>query len=144
MAKFTDDYLHYLLAQASASVSASFHAALAKQGVAVSTWRILASLYPYENMTVSELAASCMTKQPTMTRMIDRLSADNLVVRKPAATDRRRVHVSLTEHGREMAKELVEVAKRDETTALAAYTNAEQSALKDALRALQRNAEQKR
>ena len=140
MTKFTDDYLLYLLAQASAAVSASFHATLAKQGVAVSTWRILASLYPDEQLSVSALAESCMTKQPTMTRMIDRLSAEGLVSRTTANDDRRRVRVSLTLEGQAKAAKLVKAARRDETTALARYSDREQAALKDTLRTLRRSA----
>lgn len=138
MTKFTDDYLLYLLAQASASVSASFHAALAQQGVAVSTWRILASLYPDDAMTISELAASCMAKQPTMTRMVDRLVAEGLVIRTPAGGDRRRVHVHLTDDGRRRAAALVADAKRNEAEALASYSEAERAALKATLRDLSR------
>lgn len=143
MAKFTDDYLLYLLAQASAAVSTSFHAALAKQGVPVSTWRILASLYPDQHLSVSALAESCMTKQPTMTRMIDRLSAEGLVARATADDDRRRVRVSLTAMGRAKAAKLVKAARLDEATALASYSDQEQAALKDALRTLRRSATQK-
>ena len=141
MAKFTDDYLLYLLAQASAAISASFHATLAQQGVAVSTWRILASLYPDEALTVSELAHSCMAKQPTMTRMIDRLAADDLVKRIAARDDRRRVRVTLTDAGRTMAAELVDAARTDEARALASYSKQEQAALKATLRALTQSAE---
>lgn len=136
MAKFTDDYLLYLLAQASAAVSASFHDALARRGVAVSTWRILASLYPDDMLTISELAASCMTKQPTMTRMVDRLAAEGLVRRISAEDDRRRVRVMLTETGRAQAAALVTEARQDEEEALAAYSNPERAALKETLRRL--------
>ncbi|MGB0411466.1 MAG: MarR family winged helix-turn-helix transcriptional regulator [Pikeienuella sp.] len=139
MAKFTDDYLLFLLAQASAAASASFHNSLAQQGVAVSTWRILASLYPDDAMTISELAHSCMAKQPTMTRMIDRLAAEGIVVRVPAKTDKRRVLVRLTDAGREKAATLVAAAKIDESEALAGYTAEERATLKATLRRLQRS-----
>lgn len=141
MAKFTDDYLLYLLAQASAAVSASFHETLAQQGVAVSTWRILASLYPREDMTISDLAASCMTKQPTMTRMVDRLCAEDLVRRLPATGDRRRVHVTLTAAGQAIAAQLVRAAKADEAAALSGYSEAERETLKQTLRTLRHHAE---
>lgn len=143
MEKFTDDYLLYLLAQASAAVSASFHDRLEQRGVAVSTWRILASLHPDAALTISELAQSCMTKQPTMTRMVDRLVSEDLVTRTTGDGDRRRVLVKLTPKGRVRAAALVAEAQRNEDTALASYSKAERAALKSTLRDLRARAERR-
>lgn len=135
MGQFTDDYLLYLAAKASASLSAEFHGWLAMQGVPVSTWRVLASLYPDEAMTLGDLSEACLVKQPTMTRMVDRLSAQGLVSRSDDAEDRRRVSVRLTAKGRAIADELVEEAKAHEARVLPA---AEAEQLKALLRSLSR------
>lgn len=135
-AKFTDDYLLYLMAQASAAASAEFHGALEAGGTPVSTWRIMASLYPDAALSIGELCDACLVKQPTMTRMVDRLAAQGLVARTQAAGDRRRVSVRLTAEGLTRAEALVEEARRHEARVLAAYSPAEAKALKAMLRAV--------
>lgn len=137
MTAFTDDYLLFLMAQASDAVSASFHAELATRGVAVSTWRILASLEGRAGLTVGELAERCLTKQPTMTRMLDRLTAEGLVTRAQGA-DRRRVTVRLTPEGARQARALIARARAHEAEVLAGYDGDEVAALKSALRDLAR------
>jgi hypothetical protein len=64
-ARFVDDYLLYLLARASHAASAGFHARLKARGVAVSVWRVVATLHGApEGGTVGGLAApaSCSSR----------------------------------------------------------------------------------
>lgn len=136
MSRFTDDYLLYLLAQASGRASAAFHAQLAARGVPVSTWRILATLYPDAPAGIGELAASCLAKQPTMTRQVERLVAAGLVQRETASGDRRRVTVRLTADGRTLAGDLVALARAHEAAVLEGYSTAEVARMKQALRDL--------
>jgi len=136
MNRFTDDYLLYLLAQASGQASAAFHAELAQIGVPVSTWRILATLYPDAPASIGELAQSCLTKQPTMTRQIERLVAAGLVTRENAPQDRRRAVILLTPKGRALAKRLTERARAHEAQVLAGHDAAEIATIKSVLRGL--------
>jgi len=71
--RFIDDYLLYLLARASAGISAQFHARLKTHGLQVPEWRVLASLSDGDGMTIGELATLALQRQPTMTKIIDRL-----------------------------------------------------------------------
>lgn len=133
MTRFIDEYLLYLLARSSSKASAAFHAQLAELGVPVTTWRVLASLYPAATVGISALAQSCMTKQSTMTRKIDRMEQDGLVLRQPSTSDRRRVRVHLTDRGRRLAKDLTDRAKAHEAHLLGATDPQEISALKATL-----------
>ena len=45
-------------------------------------WRVLASLYPDKALNVGDLARACLTKQPTLTRQLDRLCAAGLTERE--------------------------------------------------------------
>ena len=121
MARFTDNYLLALMAQASELLSSEFHADLARQGVPVSTWRILATLSPDEPATIGELSRSCLAKQPTMTRQIERLEARGLVTREVSASDRRQVRVRLTDEGRSLAQVLTEKAAEHEARVIEGY-----------------------
>ena len=82
---FTDDYLLYLLAQASAEASAQFHGELKKKGIPVLNWRILASLHPDNMLTIGKLASHALAHQTTLTRAVDRLEKQGLVRRVPVA-----------------------------------------------------------
>jgi len=135
-ASFTDDYLLYLLAQASAAASEAFHAELARDGISVSTWRILASLYPSGRLNVGALARQCLLKQPTLTRTLDRLAEAGLICRDHSAIDRRGVLVRLTDKGRALAAHNVTKAKAHERLILKAYSEAEIAHLKSHLRQL--------
>jgi DNA-binding MarR family transcriptional regulator len=136
MSRFIDDYLLYLLAQASSRASSEFHAELARDGIAVWEWRILGSLYPSAEASVTELARSCLAKQPTMTRQIDRMAHKGLVERVAAESDRRRVTVRLTERGQAVAAGLTARARDHEERLLGSLGQAEAQRLKTALAGL--------
>ena len=133
MARFIYDYTTYLLAQASRAASAGFHDRLAQKGIQVSTWRILATLYPNNPAGVSDLASACLTKQSTMTRQIDRLAKQGLVMRKEVQGDRRRVLVELTPAGKTLANHLTASAPTHEADIPSTLTADETSALKRTL-----------
>lgn len=136
MKRFTDDYLLFLLAQASGNASAAFHAQLAARGIPVSTWRILATLSPDAPASIGELAQSCLTKQPTMTRQIDRLVRVGLVTRDAVKSDRRRVLVALTPAGRDLADQLTALARAHEAKVLQGHSPQQIAELKSTLSGL--------
>ena len=55
-ARFVDDYLAYLLAQASQRISAEFHQQVKAAGLSVTEWRVLASLEGSAGETIGDLA----------------------------------------------------------------------------------------
>ncbi len=133
---FTESYLLYLLAQASADASAEFHRSLAAQGVPVSKWRVLATLYPSRQMTIGQLAEHCLIKQSTLTRTIDRLEKTGEVKRHSSSDDRRKVLVGLTSEGKTLAAELIARAKIHESEILSSYSVLEIETLKEMLNML--------
>lgn len=134
-AGFHNEYTLYLLARASALASAEFHAELAAQGVSVGEWRVLAVLWDGP-AGVGELAASCLMKQPTMTKLLDRMAAADLVERGAPEGDRRRVGVALTAAGRAKAAGLIPQARAHEARLLGELPAEEAAALRGALQAL--------
>lgn len=130
MSEFSQDYLLYLLAQASHASSAQFHAQLAKQGILVGEWRVLASLHPNLSLTAGELAKECLAQPSTLSRTLDRLTSGGMLVREYSAIDRRQVRVCLTGKGKRLAQSLVEQAREHESQFLAAYSEVEIQDLK--------------
>ena len=132
---FVEDYLLYLLARASAGASAQFHAVVKARGISVLEWRVLGQLASGP-ASVSTLAERALSQQPTLTKVLDRMAAEGLVVRLEDAADRRRVSVRLTEKGQRIAAELIPLAREHEARVLAGYAPREAAALKRALKTL--------
>lgn len=117
-------------------VSAQFHDQLAKLGTPAPVWRILATLSDRENLSIGDLAAIVLLKQPTLSKILDRMIEQGLVSRTPSRDDRRRVHVAITATGRILVEDLLVRAQAHEAEALAGYAAADVDALKQLLRSL--------
>ena len=133
---FVEDYLLYLLARVSHVLSGEFHQQLRRRGVAVPVWRVLASLTGSKGETVTGLAEVCLLQQPTMTKLLDRMVRDELVVRSQDARDRRVVRVALTPKGEALATELTRAAKQHEATVIARFPDMESAEMKAVLRSV--------
>ena len=131
--RFVDGYLPYLLARASHLVSGGFHAELHRRGVPVGVWRVLATLADGEPFTVGELAERVLMKQPTLTKLVDRMEADGLVRRREVPGDRRKVRVAITARGRALLEPLLAAARRHEREILAIVAPQEAELLKRTL-----------
>ncbi|HYF18986.1 MAG TPA: MarR family transcriptional regulator [Ramlibacter sp.] len=112
--RFVDDYLPALLAQASQLISGEFHRIVRARGFTVSEWRVLASLEGAAPMSIGELARVAVMKQPTLTRVLDRMQTRGEVRRVAHDTDRRITLVAITPAGRRMVSRLIAEAKEHE------------------------------
>lgn len=131
--RFTDDYFLYLLAQASAVSSDEFHRGLSARGVKIGHWRVMASLYPDAALGVGALADACLMKQPTISRVIDKMVEAGTVERATGDGDRRHVTVRLTAAGKALADELTAEAKAHEARLLDEYSHVEKLKMKQML-----------
>jgi DNA-binding MarR family transcriptional regulator len=136
--RFINDYLSYLLARASHQVSREFHRELKTYGLSVLEWRVLATLEGSEGCSLGEVADAVLFKQPTVTKMIDRMERNGWLKRRPGTDDRRRVRIVLTARGRATVRTLLAKAKAHEAACLASYAPAEIENLKRILRDLLR------
>ncbi|MFJ2993914.1 MarR family winged helix-turn-helix transcriptional regulator [Pandoraea sp. NPDC087047] len=135
-APFVDDYLAYLLARASTLVSDEFHREVAAAGLGVLEWRVLATLSDAQARTINQLTDIVLAKQPTVTKVVDRLEAAGDVVRGESATDRRQSLVRLTDAGVARVTPLLASARRHEARVLARFGQTQSAQLKDSLREL--------
>ena len=83
------------------AVGASFNAALAVEGGSAPIWLILNALRHGEWTAQLDLARALGIESPTLTRHLDNLEQNGLVVRRQSEADRRAVRVELTEAGEE-------------------------------------------
>lgn len=133
---FVDDYLSYLLAKASALVSAQFHAEVKAEGLTVPEWRVLATLSDGVPRTIGALAGIVLSPQPTLTKLIDRMEAKGDVQRQTSSQDRRRTMVAISQQGHARIGTLLVAAKQHEATLAAEPGLAGLHALKPVLRDL--------
>jgi DNA-binding MarR family transcriptional regulator len=131
---FVDDYLPALLAQASALISTEFHAIVLRNGFSVSEWRTLATLTDGEGLSTGRLAQISVTKQPTVTRLLDRMEAKGYVERFSHETDRRITMVRITHQGQNILTDLIRQAKEHEHRVLEPFGHLQADALKETLR----------
>jgi MarR family transcriptional regulator for hemolysin len=75
---------------------------------------------------------------PTLTRMLDTLEADGLVVRRADPTDRRTKLIELTDEGRAALEEIMRVAHAFRTTVLKTLTDDELDQVNDVTEKLMR------
>jgi len=116
--RFVDDYLPALLAQASLLISSEFHEVARQHGFSVSEWRVMASLAGGEAVSIGRLAQVTVTKQPTVTRLLDRMEARQQIERLPHDSDRRITLVRITPQGAKSVEHLMELAREHELRVL--------------------------
>ncbi|MBU1358234.1 MAG: MarR family transcriptional regulator [Gammaproteobacteria bacterium] len=131
---FVDDYLPALLAQASQLISSEFHVVAREHGFSVSEWRVMASLARSDAISIGRLAQITVTKQPTVTRLLDRMVAKGQVERVPHGSDRRITLVRMTRKGAKTVERLIELAREHEMRVLEPFGLARAEELKSTLR----------
>lgn len=133
-AHFVDDYLAALLAQASQLISGEFHQVVRANGFSVSEWRVLATLAGSEPLSIGRLADITTIKQPTVTRLLDRMEAKGMVERLEHDGDRRITLVGITPAGSRMVSRLILLAREHEQRVLAPFGLERAEELKSTLR----------
>jgi DNA-binding MarR family transcriptional regulator len=131
--RFVDQYLGYLLGQANHALYKDFDAHVRAAGLSSIEWRVLATLHDGEPLTVSQLANEVLSKQPTVTKLVQRMAEQGWVVLQADASDQRRTLVAVTAAGRRLVKPLVEEARQHEARMLSALGATEKVALRKLL-----------
>lgn len=134
--RFVDGYLGYLLGQANHALYKDFDARVRAAGLTSIEWRVLATLHDGEPLTVSQLAQDVLSKQPTVTKLVQRMASQGWVVLQACPSDQRRTLVSATAAGRRLVKPLVEEAKQHEARVLRSLGATEKVALRKLLEKL--------
>ncbi|HYF41367.1 MAG TPA: MarR family transcriptional regulator [Ramlibacter sp.] len=138
--RFVDGYLGYLLGQANHALYKDFDAQVRAAGLSSIEWRVLATLHDGEPLTVSQLALEVLSKQPTVTKLVQRMADQGWVQLQADASDQRRTLVAATAAGKRLVKPLVEAAKQHEARVLRSLGATEKIALRKLLEKLAQHA----
>ena len=134
--RFIDGYLSYLLARASHVVYREFHAQVQAAGLSSLEWRLLATLSDGDGLTIGELAREILAKQPTLTKLVQRMEKAGWVRRGEDPADARRTLVFQTAQGQATVAALLIQAKAHEDFLLQGVSERDTTALKKILRTL--------
>jgi DNA-binding MarR family transcriptional regulator len=117
--------LAQLLSQAEHGVTRRLGRVLEEEHCTVEQWRALVLLADGVSHSMSEVAEFALLPAPTLTRLVDRMVADNLAYRTADPQDRRRVLVHITPRGRAVQKHLAERIESSQAAILAEADPAE-------------------
>lgn len=137
-ARFVDGYLGYLLGQANHALYKDFDSHVRAAGLSSIEWRVLATLHDSEPLTVSQLAHEVLSKQPTVTKLVQRMVEQGWVELLADPADQRRTLVAVTPAGKRLVRPLLEKARMHEAEMLRSLAASEQAALKKLLAKLAR------
>ena len=139
-----DDYspgesIGYLMRRIIAVMALGVERELVPSGLTNAQWMPLLKLDTGHASTVAELARGCDLDAGSMTRLLDRLEAKQLVSRTRSVDDRRVVNLELTEAGRSVAKNIPKVLCDVQNAHLAGFSPDEFTTLQDFLRRILAN-----
>lgn len=131
--RFVDGYLGYLLGQANHVLYKDFDTHVRAAGLSSIEWRVLATLHDSVPLTVSQLAHEVLSKQPTVTKLVQRMMEQGWVEQLADPADQRRTLVGITPAGKRLVRPLLEKARAHEAEMLSSFAASEQAALKKLL-----------
>lgn len=102
-----DESIGYLIKRVRSSLSAAVEREIVDHDVTYDQWGVLLMMLKDRGDTAGMLARAIECDSGSMTRMLDRLEAKELIVRTRSTDDRRRVELELTPTGKRLAERLV-------------------------------------
>ncbi len=126
-------YLPYLLNRAGARIAAAFNSEMRQIGASLQVWRVLAALREQDGRRMGDLSKTTSIEVSTLTRLVDNMEKDGLVVRRREAGDARAISLHVTPSGRRLTQRILPIAERYETVALKGFSAGEAAVLKKAL-----------
>ena len=98
-----DESIGYLIKRTRSMLSHAVEREIFEQDVTYDQWGVLLMILTQRGDTAAVLARGMECDTGSMTRMIDRLEAKELIVRTRSTDDRRRVQLDLTPAGKKKA-----------------------------------------
>ncbi len=136
-----DDSIGYLVKRVRSMLSTAVEREIADSDVTYDQWGVLLMILTERGDTAAVLARGMECDTGSMTRMLDRLEAKELIVRTRSTDDRRRIQLELTPAGKKRAERLVKAIVAVLNRHLEGFTAAELSLFKSFLRRMLANKE---
>jgi len=135
-----DEYFPYLINRVGVALATGFgEHPLRRRKLSIAMWRVMAALSSNGDQRQVDLGKMTSIDASTLSRLVTRLIQIGYVVRIRSRTSNREVAVKLTPAGRRLMGELVPIARRLESVALAGISQRDLRVVKRALRRMHRN-----
>lgn len=138
-----DSYLPYYFHFIAEGLGQRFLTFLKPHGVTIRRWRVLMVLMSNGPCNMTQLQRKTLTAQSALSRVVDQMERDDLVVRRPKFDDNRIIEVFLTDQGRRSYFDLLPAAKTYAESIVGDMPNRERLALLKSLQRIQKNLETK-
>ena len=132
-------YLPYHFHLVTAGLSSRFLERLRPYGVTVQRWRVLMVIMTKGPRNIGELVKLTLIPQSALSRLIDQMERDGLVKRHTLPSDTRGVEVRLTDHGREIYRQLTPAATKHAQSMISGFRDEEVKDLFDKLQRILEN-----
>lgn len=130
------DCIFHLLVKSAKSGTQCWKQAISDLGVTAVQAKVVSFMYEFGALSASELSKVASIDNATLTGILDRLEAMELVTRQHSESDRRAITLRLTSEGETLAEELSKRMEPASQTFLANLSEAESSMLKELLQRL--------
>lgn len=107
-----DNQLCFPIYAASRLITREYQPHLDKLGITYPQYLVLMVLWEHESLTVNDISKKLILNTNTITPLLKRMEAMQLVVRQRSGNDERKVIVTLTDKGRNMQFDAAEIPKK--------------------------------
>ncbi|MCB2113295.1 MAG: MarR family transcriptional regulator [Parvularculaceae bacterium] len=107
-----EEYLPYNLIRTAAAYSEEMAKELKRFRLDTMKWRVLMQLHDKSPSSVGEIARRTVTKLPTLTRVLNRLEQEGMIVRQAREGDKRVIQVTMTPKASRALKQVQEIGQR--------------------------------
>jgi DNA-binding MarR family transcriptional regulator len=132
----------YLIRETSRLILARLNVLLAPHDVTLGQYFVLRELWRHEGLTQRELSERIAIQEQSTVATIDAMEKRDLVVRVRSTSDRRKIHIHLTERGRGLREQLLGYAASVINDATGGFSAEDLESLRSLLRTLRDNLEQ--
>lgn len=108
-------------------------------GITVDQWVLLKIIDEYQPISQRELADRSNRDPASITRTLDILEKNDIIIRKAIPDNRRQYHVELTTHGSSFVKENMKMISRHREKSIQGFSDRQLSQLKSMLIKIQEN-----
>jgi DNA-binding MarR family transcriptional regulator len=131
-----DAHLGYWLRVVSNHVSKAFRTEVEQHGVTVAEWVVLRALFDTDDVMPSALATTLGQTRGTISKLVDRLVAKDLVSVRRDPRDGRAQRIALRAAGRRLVPALAALADRNDDTAFGHLTEHQRASLLETVRGI--------
>jgi len=131
----------YWVTRLARAIEADFEASLEKHNVTRTAWAVLSAIRHHDVTTPATLASFIGIDRAAITRHLDRIEEQGLVVRDRSSTDRRSVNLMLTPKGERLVPELAAESEAANAKFTACLTNNENESIQSLIRQMLANSD---